>query len=221
MTSLHVTHERHVGGAVLADLSGVDVGVDDPGLGRESRQLSGHAVIEACAQSDQQVGLLQRGHRGDRAVHPRHPEMLRVRVGERAARHQRRDDRNPGQLSELAQVLGGVRLQHAATDVQDWPLAAADQPGGLADLLGVRLRRRPVARQVELDRPLERRLGLERVLGDVHEHRTRTTGGRDVERLRERARDVSGVLDQEVVLGDRHRDPADVGLLERVGSDRR
>ena len=40
-----------------------------------------------------------------------------------------------------------------------------------------------------------------------------------VERLADRAGDVLGLGDQEVVLGDRDRDAGDVGLLEAVGAD--
>ena len=42
--------------------------------------------------------------RGDGAVHAGHAEVLRVAVGERAAGHQRGDDRDAGQLGEHAQL---------------------------------------------------------------------------------------------------------------------
>ena len=66
-----------------------------------------------------------------------------------------------------------------------------------------------------------RRLGVDVVLvdGDVDEHRRRADRCGDVERLGDHLRDVVTVADQEVVLGDRHRDAGDVGLLERVGAD--
>ena len=71
---------------------------------REAVQLAGHPVVEPGAERDQQVGLLQRGDRGDRAVHAGHAEVLRVAVRERAARHQRGDDRDAGELGQLAQL---------------------------------------------------------------------------------------------------------------------
>ena len=103
MTSRHVADDRHVGVAVLGDLGRVDVGVDDLGLGRERRQLAGDPVVEAGAEGDEQVGLLQGGDGGDRAVHARHAEVQRVAVGDGAARHQRGHDGDLGQLDELAQ----------------------------------------------------------------------------------------------------------------------
>ena len=95
-----VAHDRHVGDPVLADLGGVDVGVDHLGAGGERVQVAGHPVVEARAQADDQVALLQAGHRGDGAVHARHAEVLRVAVGERAARHQRGHDGDAGELGE-------------------------------------------------------------------------------------------------------------------------
>ena len=96
-----------------------------------------------------------------------------------------------------------------------------DHARGLAHLLGVRARDGVVARKLELIRPGEGRPGLQRILGDIDEHRTRTTRTGDVERLGDRSRDLGRVGDQEVVLGDRHGDAADVRLLEGVGPDRR
>ena len=150
MTSLHVTDDRHVGDAVLADLGRVDVGVDHLGVGGEGRQLAGHAVVEAGPEGDEEVGLLQRRHRRDGAVHAGHAEVERVAVGHRTARHERRDDRDPGQLDEPAQLLAGAGADDAAADVEHRPLRLGDQPGGLADLLAVRPGHRAVAGQVDL-----------------------------------------------------------------------
>jgi anti-sigma factor ChrR (cupin superfamily) len=80
--------------AVLADLGRVDVGVDDLGERREGRQLAGDPVVEPGAEGDEQVGLLQAGDGGDRAVHARHAQVERVAVGEGAAGHQGGHDRD-------------------------------------------------------------------------------------------------------------------------------
>ncbi len=215
-----VAHDRDVGVPVLADLGRVDVGVDDLGAGGEGVEVAGHPVVEAGAEADDQVALLERRHRGDGAVHARHAEVLRVAVGERAPGHQRGDDRHAGQLGELLELLRGAGADGAAADVEHRAARLQHQPGRLADLLGVRAGHRAVAGQVQLGRPLERRHRLQRRLRDVDEHRAGAAGAGDVERLGDPARDLVGVGDQEVVLGDRHRDAADVGLLERVRADR-
>jgi hypothetical protein len=126
-----VADDRHVGTADLALLGGIDVDVDDLGLGRERRDLAGDAVVEAGAEVDQQVALLHRRGGGGGAVHAGHAEVERVAVGEDAARHQRGDDVDAGQLDELAQRLGGAGLEHAAADVQHRPLGGHDELGPL------------------------------------------------------------------------------------------
>ena len=143
---LQVAHDRHVGGADLADLGGVDVDVHDLGVGGEQRRLAGHTVVEAGAERDEQVGFLQREHRGDRAVHARHAEVLRVRVGERAASHERRHDRGAGRLGERQQLGRRLRADDAAADVQHRLLGLGQQLRGGLDLLAVRLGDRAVAR---------------------------------------------------------------------------
>ena len=122
---LAVTDDRDVGPAVLGDLRRVDVGVDDPRLGRERRQLTGDPVVEAGPEGDDEVGLLEPGHRRDGAVHARHPEVEGVAVGQRAARHEGRDDGDPAQLDEAAQLLAGPRADDAAADVEDRALGLA------------------------------------------------------------------------------------------------
>ena len=127
---------------------------------------------------------------------------------------------HPGELGQRPQLGRGAGADRAAADVEHRAPRLEHQPGRLADLLGVRPGDRAVAGQVQLARPLERRRRLERRLGDVDQHRAGAAGRGDVERLGDPARDLVGVGDQEVVLGDRHRDAADVGLLEGVGPDR-
>ncbi len=189
------------------------------GLRGEARQVAGDAVVEAGAESDQQIRLLQRGNGSDRPVHAGHPEVLRVAVGERAPGHQGGDDRDAGELGQLQQLLGGVCLEHPAAHVEHRPLGRGDQLGGLTHLLGVRAQVGLVAGQVKLLGPGEGGLGLQDVLGQIDQHRTRTAGGGDVERLGDGPRDVGGVGDEEVVLRDRQRDAADVGFLEGVAAD--
>src|SRR5665647_592999 len=104
-------------------------------------------------------------------------------------------------------------------------LATAHRPvlyvGGLPDLLDVRLGDRVVAGQIDVRRPVEGGPQLHRGLGDVHEHRARTAGPGDVERLGDDTGDLVRVGHQEAVLGDRQGDPDDVRLLEGVGPDHR
>ena len=50
-----IAHHRHIGADVLADLGRIDVDVNDFGVGRESGDLAGRAVVEARADVHQQI----------------------------------------------------------------------------------------------------------------------------------------------------------------------
>ena len=98
-------------GHVLADLGRVDVDVHDLRVRRELVERAGHAVVEAGADGDDQVGLVHRPVRDAGAVHAEHPEPGGIGRRERAERHQRRGHRRAGQRGELAQLGGGVGLR--------------------------------------------------------------------------------------------------------------
>src|SRR6201999_2124475 len=107
----------------------------------------------------------------------------------------------------------------AAAHVQNRLVGLRDQLGGLPDLAVVRFGVRLVAGQVQARRPAQCALALQHVFRDVDEDRSGATGGSDVERFGDHLRDLVARADQEVVLGDRHRDARDVGFLEGVGAD--
>ena len=99
-----VADDRHVGAPHLAELGGIDVDVNDLGVGCERRDLARDAVVEARPERDEQIGVLHRRDRGVVAVHARHAEAQRVLVGDATASHQCRDDGNAGDLGQLAQL---------------------------------------------------------------------------------------------------------------------
>ena len=127
-----------------------------------------------------------------------------------------------GKRSEVAnstQLRGGVRVDDAAAGVDHRALRRRQRLGGLADLLLVALDSRLVAGQAHVGDRLVVDLGAREVHRDVHQHRARAPGARDVEGLVDRPRDLLRVLDHERVLDDRHRDADRVGLLEAVGAE--
>ena len=97
---LEVADQRNGGGHQLGDLGRVDVQMDDLGLGGEGRELAGDAIVEAGAQRDDQVGVLDRvvGELG--AVHAEHAQALRMGLGERALAVDGGHDRRAHQLDE-------------------------------------------------------------------------------------------------------------------------
>ena len=206
-------------GDVLGDLRRVDVDVDELRVRGELRQLAGDAIVEARADAADEVGLVHRVVRGARAVHAEHAQPLRVRRGERAEAHQRARDREAVGGRELDELLGGVRVDDAAAGVDDRAPRGRHRLRRLADLLGVAVRRRLIAGQVDVADRLVVDVRAREVLRDVDDDRTGPPRAREVERLVDRARDLLRRTDLEGVLDDRHRDAERVGLLEAVGAD--
>ena len=69
---------------VLADLRRVDVDVDLACVRRVGLEVACDAVVEAHAESQQQVGFLDGGVDPGFAVHAHHPEVERMRRGNAA-----------------------------------------------------------------------------------------------------------------------------------------
>ena len=214
-----VSHDGHVGHAVLGDLRRINVRVDHRCQRRETAELASHAVIEPGAESHHKVSTLQSSHGRHCSVHSGHAQVLRVGVGQSTSRHQRGDHRGAGDVGEGAERVARVATDHTTAHIQDGTARRREQTSCLAHLLEVRLRGRVIAREVQVNRPPEDGVGLLGALGNVHQHRTRTARAGDVEGLSDTRRDVIRVGHQEGVLGHRHRDTHDVGLLEGIRSD--
>ncbi len=189
-----VADDRHVGPAHLALLGRIDVDVDHLRLGGETVELAGDPIVEAGTEGDQQIAALHRRDGRGVAVHPGHAETQRMVVGERTACHQRRDDVDVGQLGEVAERLGGARLEDPAADVEHRPLGGEDQPGRLLDHPLVALRRRAIPGErggdVVVARPVPLHLAGQHVLRHVDQRRAGAPGGGDVEGLAHGQRDL-------------------------------
>ena len=181
-------------------------------------EIAGDAIVEAHAERDDQVGLLDGVIDPRLAVHAHHAERERVGRGEGAEPEQRRGDRHVGLLGERAH-------RRAAPD-RITPCPARKSGRSAASISRDRTRELAAARAALAGDFAQRRISpdefarrLLRVLGDVDEHRPRPPAARDGERLPDRRRDVLDARHQEVVLGDRQRDAGDVGLLERIRAE--
>ncbi len=220
-----IAHNRHIWSTHFALLGRVDVNVNDLRVRSERRHLAGNSVVETRTERDEQVALLQRRDRGCRAVHAGHTETQRMRIGERTARHQRRDNRNLRELSQLAQRTGSASLQHTTTDIEHRLLGGEDHARGFFNHLRVALHVRAIARQaVEhfvVTRPVPLHRVLQHVFRQVDKRRARSTCRRDVKCLPHDHGDVLCAHHQFVVFGDAAGDADRVALLKRIGADRR
>ena len=202
----------------LADLGRINVHVNNLGVHGKESGLAGDAVIEARTERDEKVGLLKCQHRGNRAVHAGHAEVLLVRVGECPARHERGDHGRAHEFDEFEQLRGGTRANDSATHIEHGLLRLRHEFGRCLNLLAVGLGHRVVARQLIGGWPAEVELLLLSVFGDVDKNRTGTTGRGDFIGRGQGARNIGSLRHQKRMLGDWQGDAHDVGLLERIGS---
>ena len=124
-----VAHDRDLDGHVLADLGRVDVDVNDPGVRRESRHVSGHTIVEAHPEGDQQVRRLDGAIGVFPAVHPHEAEAERIRLVHGADAQERVSDRDLGLLGQFPQFFGGVRDQDAVAGQDDRAFGPGRSPG--------------------------------------------------------------------------------------------
>ena len=124
--ALRVGDVRPVDVLHLLDLGGVDVEVRDRGVRRELLHLAGDAVVEARADGEQEVAVLD-GVVGVRhAVHAEHLERQVAGGVDRADAHERGHDRDAEALGEGAELGRRLAVDDAAADVDERPLGLAE-----------------------------------------------------------------------------------------------
>jgi hypothetical protein len=193
---------------------------------RELLHLAGDAVVEARADREQHVAILDRVVRERRAVHAEHAQREIAGRIHRADAHERRHDGDVEPLGELAQVGRCVAVDDAAAGVEQRPLRVAQQREERLRF-GRRDRRareliEPLAIAGQRQRPLaaEHRLRQLHVARDVDDHRARPAAARQLEGAAHRRLDLVLVGEQEDVLGAGRHDVEDRRLLEGVGAHR-
>ena len=217
----HVADDGNVDLHALRDRRWIDVDVDDLALLLvEVLRVADHAIVEARAHGEQHVAMLH-GHVGFvSAVHAEHAGEQRVGGREtRPAPSAYWCTGKPSVRTSWVSSADGVAEDHAAAGVDHRALGLQNELDRLLDLPRVAFDHRVVGTQADAVRIVELRLGLLHVLRDVDQHRPGPPGLRDVERLLDGERKVLDVLDQEVVLDARARDPDGVHLLECVLAD--
>ncbi len=123
------------------------------------------------------------------------------------------------QFHQFAQIARGFGRDNSAPGVNDGTFGFPDHLGRAPDLSGVAFRGQLVARQMNRRNRRVVALGLEHVLGDIHQHRTRPAGGGNMKRLVNDLRKLHQLLHQKIVFGAGARDAEGVGLLEGVTTD--
>ena len=154
-------------------------------------------------------------------MHAEHAQPLRIGRGKRAEPHQRRGDREAGELDQFAQQIAGVLagIDHATAGVEQRALGVRHQLDCLLDLVDVALELGLVAGVRKILRLRIDALGELDVLRDIDHDRTWPAARSDMERLVQHARQILDALDQIIMLGARPRDADGVAFLEGVVAD--
>ena len=217
---LHVAVDRNVREFVLVNLALIDVDVDDFAVLGELGQLAGHAVVEAHAERDEQVGIVDGVVAVDGAVHPEHVQTEVIIVREIPEAVERERDGDAQQFGELRHRVGGSAMRHAAARVNHRPLAGADRIDDRLEFVGLRTANRAIAGQVHRRVPVGNDLLHLHVFTDVDQDRSRSARRRNVKRFLHHPRQVFGARDEVVVLRDAAADFHHRRFLKRIVTQR-
>ena len=186
---------------------------------KEMFRIADHPVVEARADGEQHVAVLHRHVRFVRSVHAGQAGELRIGSRQPAQSHQSVRARIAELADETRELRRRIVQDDAAARIDHRPLRIEQELNGLLDLPRVAFRDGVVRTERDRLRIIEFGRRLRDVLGNIDEHRSRTSGGGQIERLLERDGQILHVLHEEVVLDARPRDADGVALLERVLAD--
>ena len=216
-----IAHDGEIDLDVLVDRGGIDVDMDLLRMRRESIEATGDAVVEAGANSDDEIAVMHCivGFIG--AVHAQHaePVLARRRIG--AKPHQRRGDGEVRQADELAQQRRGnrPRIDDAATRVEHRLLSGRHHRDGFADLVEITLHLRPIGLVLDVLGTGVGTQGELHILGQIDDDRARPAACGHIESLVQDARQVLDRTHKVIVLRAMAGDADRIAFLESIRAD--
>ena len=213
---LHIGGDGQLDALVLVVLGCVDVDVDDLRVGREVARVSRDAVIEAGADAQQQVALVDRPVAVGGAVHAEPVHRERVRLGEAAHAHERGGDRYIHLFRERLQLAMRAGGDDAAARVKDGALRLGYEAEHLLELVVRGVEGGVGVSAAEFGGRGKHRLELRllHVLRDVDDDGARPAAAGEVKGLLEDARQIVRAHREVGVLHDRQRHAVEISLLE-------
>ena len=76
----HIANDRHIRLTVLADFRRIDINVNHTCTRSESVKLAGYTIVETGTDRNKQIATLYGTGSGDRAMHAKHAEHLRIGI---------------------------------------------------------------------------------------------------------------------------------------------
>src|SRR5690348_7348128 len=117
---------------------------------RECCKASGHSIVEANTERNQQIRMRHPHIGGVAAVHTGHADEVRMIAWQRAESHKRAYSGYIQSLDELAKFSARIRRDNAPAGIDKRPLGFPHHLRGAADLSSMTLAVNLVARQMDL-----------------------------------------------------------------------
>ena len=140
---------------------------------------------------------------------------------ERAQPHQSGGDRNRKLAGQGCQLIGGIAQHHTTTHVQHRTAGLQQHGDRFFHLAGMSLKIRLVAANLHGFGINELCLGDLHILGEIHQHRTRSAGSGNVEGLLHNRGNILDIPYQKTVLGAGAGNADDIDFLEGIVTDQR
>ena len=199
---------------IFVEFGSIDIDVNDDGFLGEFGNFTSDAVVEADAEGEEEIALIDGVVGVDGAVHPEPFEGLRIVFWEAADAHESGGDGNTGGAGEFKEVGFGARSDDASADVEHGAFCFLDEGENFVEGGFCGGGWRKVARDIHLGRPRDLGGGFLDVLGDVDDDGTWAAGGGDMKGFGDYARDIARAHDEVAVFDDGESEAEDVGFLE-------
>src|SRR5713101_2218654 len=214
-----IADESGVNLHVLVDFGAVDFNVNLAGALGVSTKVAGDAVVKSHADRDEEVGLLNGVVNPGFAVHAHHAEVQRIIGREAANAQERHGDRIIAGADELLEGAHRAGNHDPVAGENDGAFGGVQHLDGAVEFGLIVIVAPALGRKSWLRRfPVEFGGSLLRVFGDVDKDRAGAAAVGDQEGFADSARNVLGLRNHHVVLGDGHGDARDIDLLKRVGA---
>ncbi len=197
--------------------------MDDGDLLLKMLRLRDRPVRDPRADDDQKIAAAHRAVGIGFSIVPEHAEIQRVGLRNDADSHHRMDAGDAVLLAECNQLPLRAGQNHAAARADQRFFRPVDRTDDLVHLLRVRNRAGPVAADADHLRIRKRLSELRHldVAGQIDQHRSLPTGGRDIEGFPHDAGNVVCIFHKIAVFDEGLRRSAHVGFLKNIVAEKR